>query len=218
MAGPGGGGGGGGNRSLESARKLETPGPDQLAFSVEKPPPPAAPKEITPKPQDPPPLAVNLPVRPMESGLALPGAFNGSIAAPPASQGSLTGGGAGTGIGSGSGPGEGSGLGAGSGLGTGGGVYHIGNGVLPPQLIHEVKADYTPEAMRAKVLGEVWVAGVVLVDGTVTGVRVVKSLDQVFGLDEQALKAVRQWRFRPGTRFGQPVAVHVSIAVTFTLR
>ena len=162
---------------------------------------------------------MNLPVRPMESGqLALLGAFNGSIAAPPASQGSGSGGGAGTGSGSGSGAGDGSGLGAGSGGGVGGGVYKIGNGVLPPQLIHEVKPDYTPEAMRAKVYGEVWVAGVVLVDGTITGLRVVKSLDAVFGLDEQALKAVRQWRFRPATRFGQPVAVHVSIAVTFVLR
>jgi len=58
----------------------------------------------------------------------------------------------------------------------------------------------------------------VLVDGTVTALRVVKSLDSVFGLDEQALKAVREWRFKPGTRFGQPVPVQVSIAVSFTLR
>jgi protein TonB len=219
MAGPGGGGGGGGNRSSDPARKLETPGLDKLAVPVQKPLPPAVPKEITPKPQDPPPLAVSLPVRPMESGqLALPGAFNGSIAAPPMSQGSGTGDGAGTGRGTGSGPGEGSGLGAGSGGGVGGGAYQIGNGVLPPQLIHEVKPDYTLEAMRAKIFGEVWVSAVVLVDGTVASPRVTKSLDNVFGLDEQALKAVRQWRFRPGTRLGQPVPVHVSIAVAFMLR
>jgi TonB family protein len=48
--------------------------------------------------------------------------------------------------------------------------------------------------------------------------KVTRSLDQTFGLDQEALKAARQWRFVPGTRFGQPVSVLVTIELTFTLR
>jgi len=58
---------------------------------------------------------------------------------------------------------------------------------------------------------------VVLPDGTVGDVTVVKSLDQVFGLDERAVETVRQWRFAPGTRFGEPVAVLVLIEVSFNI-
>ena len=58
----------------------------------------------------------------------------------------------------------------------------------------------------------------VLPDGTVGDVEVIRSLDKVFGLDEEAIKAARQWRFLAGTRFGEPVAVLVTIELTFTLR
>ena len=63
-----------------------------------------------------------------------------------------------------------------------------------------------------------WLEVVVLSDGTVGDVTVTKSLDPVFGLDEEAIRAARQWRFAPGTRFGEPVAVLVSIALEFNLR
>jgi TonB family protein len=46
----------------------------------------------------------------------------------------------------------------------------------------------------------------------------VRSLDSSFGLDQEAIKAARQWRFAPGTKQGQPVAVLVTIAIAFTLR
>ena len=59
---------------------------------------------------------------------------------------------------------------------------------------------------------------VVLPDGTVGKVEVVRSLDSAFGLDQEAIKAAKQWRFAPGTRFGEPVAVLVTIELTFTLR
>ena len=87
----------------------------------------------------------------------------------------------------------------------------------------DTRKQYAPlvplfERMRAKVQGTVWVEAVVLPDGTVGQAKVVRSLDSTFGLDEEALKAAKQWRFAPGTRFGQPVAVLVTIELTFTLR
>jgi protein TonB len=90
--------------------------------------------------------------------------------------------------------------------------------VLPPRILREVKPQYTADAMRAKVQGVVELEAVVLPDGSVGDVRVVRSLDPVFGLDQEAIRAVRQWRFVPGTRLGQPVAVLVGVELTFTLR
>jgi TonB family protein len=55
-------------------------------------------------------------------------------------------------------------------------------------------------------------------DGSVGDVKVVRSLDSTFGLDHEAMKAARDWRFRPGMRQGEPVAVLVTIELTFTLR
>jgi periplasmic protein TonB len=129
-----------------------------------------------------------------------------------------SGGGAGTGTGTGSGSGQGSGLGPGFGGGTGGGAYRPGSGVTSPSLVREVKPNYTAEAMRAKMQGVVLLECVVLVDGTVGDIRVLKSLDKVFGLDDEAIKAARQWRFLPGRRFGEAVPVLVTLELGFTLR
>lgn len=220
QAGPGGGGGGGGNQSPDPPRKMETPGPDKLSIPVAKPPAVTPPKEIPkPPPEEPPQVALNVPVREVNAGqVPMVGAINGAPSAPPTSQGSGTGGGAGSGVGQGSGPGTGSGLGRGSGGGTGGGSYMPGNGVSTPQLLFEAKPQYTPDAMRAKLQGEVLVSAVVMPDGTTAEVRVLRSLDSTFGLDQEAVKAVRQWRFRPGLRQGQPVPVQISVAVSFNLR
>jgi protein TonB len=72
--------------------------------------------------------------------------------------------------------------------------------------------------MRAKVQGTVLLDCVVMPDGSVGRVSVVRSLDSTFGLDQEAIKAAKQWRFRPGTRLGEPVAVLVTIELAFTLR
>jgi len=55
-------------------------------------------------------------------------------------------------------------------------------------------------------------------DGACGEVTVVRSLDSVFGLDLEAIKAARQWRFKPGTRLGEPVSVPVTIELDFVLR
>ena len=79
-----------------------------------------------------------------------------------------------------------------------------------------MQPQYTADAMRAKVQGVVVLECIVLPDGTVSEARVKRSLP--FGLDEEAIKAARQWRFAPGTRQGEPVAVIISIEWSFSLR
>jgi protein TonB len=71
--------------------------------------------------------------------------------------------------------------------------------------------------MRAKIEGEVVIEAVVLSDGTVGGVKIAKSLDALYGLDEQAVRSVKQWVFKPGRKDGQPVAVRVQITCAFTM-
>ncbi len=214
--GPGGGGGGGGNKMKEPPRKAELPGKDKITVPVEK-----APKLEPVQTKTEPPVIeqLNIPAKTLASAVdSLPGAIEAPPGPPTVSQGSGSGGGAGTGTGSGIGPGTGSGLGPGSGGGTGGGVYRPGNGVTLPVVLREKKPQYTSDAMRAKVQGTVLLECVVKPDGSVGDVKVVRSLDSTFGLDLEAMKAARDWRFRPGMRQGEPVAVLVTIELTFTLR
>src|SRR4051812_7225117 len=96
-------------------------------------------------------------------------------------------------------------------------TYKPGNGVTNPVLVKEVKPSYTEGAMRRRVQGTVEMSVVVLRDGSVAdGVRVTKSLDEE--LDQQAIIAVKQWRFRPGTKDGEAVNVQVTIEMSFTLK
>jgi periplasmic protein TonB len=216
--GPGGGGGGGGNQMPEPPRKMELPGKEKISVPVQKP------VVVTPKPEpkeEPKPIdEITIPALTQASAAeALKGIVATPLEAPPSlSQGSGTGGGAGTGAGTGSGPGSGSGLGPGSGGGTGGGTYKPGNGVTTPIAVDQVKPQYTSEAMRARIQGTVWVECIVQPNGVCTDVHVVRSLDPNFGLDQEAVKAARLWRFKPGTRLGQPVPVLVTIELSFALR
>jgi TonB family protein len=201
----------------EPPRPAQVPGKDKLTVPVSKPPTLEPQKPATKEPD--PIEQLTIPAKPLASAThSLPGAIDSPPAPPSNSQGVGTGGGAGTGTGTGIGPGSGSGLGPGSGGGTGGGVYRPGSGVTMPRLLKEVKPDYTSDAMRAKVQGTVLIECVVNVAGAVEQAKVLRSLDPTFGLDEQALKAARLWRFSPGTRLGQPVAVLVTIELSFTLR
>lgn len=213
VPGPGGGGGGGGNQSPEPVKQAKLEGKDKITVPVEKPPA-AEPKE---KPPENPVQNLTIPAETLASAdLAAVGAMEGLPTTD--SLGLGRGGGAGTGTGTGIGSGQGSGLGPGWGGGTGGGAYRPGNGVETPRLIREVKPQYTAQAMRAKIQGTVLLECVVLPDGTVGNIQVRRSLDSTFGLDQEAIKAARQWKFVPGTRLGAPVAVLVTIEIAFTLR
>ena len=97
-------------------------------------------------------------------------------------------------------------------------VHRPGEGVKLPKVVHEVKPDYTREAMEAGIQGRLSLQAVVLESGLVGDVEIVDSLDTVYGLDEQAIKAIRQWQFEPGTKDGKPVAVQVEVEFTFKLK
>jgi len=215
--GPGGGGGGGGNESPEPPRKAEAPGEEKITVPAAKPPKVEMPEEPKPAPEPPP---LTIPAQQMEAGIErVPGVLSNLPTVPTVSQGTGSGGGSGTGRGTGDGPGQGSGLGDGYGGNFGGGAARPGNGVMPPNLIRpEAKPNYTAEAMRAKIQGRVTLEAVVLSDGTVGPVRIIRSLDPTFGLDQEAIKTAKKWRFTPGTRLGQAVPVLVVIEMDFTLR
>jgi protein TonB len=185
----------------------EPPKPAEIV----KPKPAPVPAPTPPPPVEPPPVEpLTIPLQTLDATVTSPGTIESTQASDSVSLGS--------GTGTGAGPGRGSGIGDGFGGGTGGGAYRPGNGVLLPKLLRDVKPQYTADAMRAKVQGTVIVECVVLPDGSVGKVEVIKSLDSAFGLDQEAIKAAKQWKFVPGTRFGEPVAVLVTIELTFTLR
>ena len=95
-------------------------------------------------------------------------------------------------------------------------VFQIGELTAPPTILFKVDPQYSEEARKAQYQGTVVLEAIVRSDGTVEILRVVRSLG--FGLDDKAIEAVRQWRFRPGTRNGEPVDVTLTIEVNFNLR
>ena len=118
----------------------------------------------------------------------------------------------------GSGSGDGSLIGDGSDGVPGAGGRGLGGGLEPPELVHQVRPSYTTAAMQARIRGVVLLEAVVERDGTVGAVKVLRSLDPTFGLDQEAIRTVRQWRFRPGRRAGAPAAMVVTIELAFELR
>jgi len=91
-------------------------------------------------------------------------------------------------------------------------------GVTLPKLVSRVNPQYTPAAMQAKIEGTVMMKAVIRTDGTAGDIAIVQSLDSQYGLDEQAVAALRQWRFEPGRKAGKPVPVRVTIEMRFTLK
>jgi periplasmic protein TonB len=214
--GPGGGGGGGGNQQPDPPAPVEVPGEDPISLPVEIAPAPVPEPDPPPDPE-PRPIAVSVPAVAMAAAATMaPGVLTPGNASESLGRG--TGPGAGDGDGDGIGEGRGPGLGPGDAGGTGGGIRQPGGGVTTPVALLEVRPDYTTDAMRARIQGEVWVQCVVRPDGTCSDLQVVRSLDARYGLDEQALKAASQWRFAPGTLGGEPVPVRVVIQLDFALR
>jgi len=221
IPGPGGGGGGGGARmkapapaaKRQGTARVSSPVPQAVPTPVEAPAKPPEPPKVLASESLPPIMAPVVPVPGDDRNRV------GVMETSPAeaeSRGTGAGGGAGSGSGTGLGEGDGPGIGPGSGGGTGGGPYRPGSGVEPPTVLREVKPTYTESARLRGVTGDVVLDIVVLRDGSVGQVRVLQGIGS--GLDERAIEAVRQWRFAPARRLGQPVDVQVEVAVEFRLR
>lgn len=205
-----GGGGGGGTRSPIPASKGAIPkfAKEQLA------PPEAKLPDIKPKLPVPPTLVgppeLKLPQMAQNITIGDPSGVVG-----PASNGPGSGGGIGTGSGGGIGSGTGGGLGPGSGGGTGGGPFSVGGNVSEPIPIYQPDPPYSEEARKAKFQGIVVLSIIVDAQGNVHDVQVVKPLG--LGLDEQAVRTVQTWKFKPAQRNGVPVPVRVSVEISFRL-
>ncbi|MEA2539575.1 MAG: hypothetical protein QOH35_941 [Acidobacteriaceae bacterium] len=202
-----GGGGGGGARELVPAPKGRLP-----KFSETPITPPMLAVNEHPK------LAVEPTIK-MPPNVVLPNNNLPNLGDPrtnivgPASNGSGSGAGLGSGDGGGIGSGSGAGYGPGEGGGYGGGLYHVGGGVSPPVLIYSVDAEFSDEARRAKYQGVSVVSLIVDAHGLPQRIRVVRKLGM--GLDEKAVEAVRQYKFRPSMYQGKPVPVEITIEVNF---
>jgi len=98
------------------------------------------------------------------------------------------------------------------------GVLRVGQGVTAPRMIKSARPNYPPEAMRAKVQGRVMMEMVVQANGTVGEVRVVRSLDRKFGVDDAAVKAVKEMRFTPAMKDGVAVPVLLSTEMAFAAK
>jgi periplasmic protein TonB len=225
MPGPGGGGGGGGLRQNAPAPKALRKGTHSISSPIpeRRPPPPIVPAAKPAEPPPPPPIkAEPLPVivapiimAPSDNRDRIGVLQQAGVEVD--SHGPGKDGGAGTGTGAGLGQGDGLGIGAGFGGGTGGGPFRPGSGIEPPRLVREVKADYTDEARRRGISGDVVLEIVVRRDGSVgEDIKILKGLP--WGLNDRAVNAVRQWRFTPARRQGAPVDVIVEAAVEFKLR
>ena len=203
------GGGGGGDRSPLPASKGRLPKASLRQFT----PPVAVYNNLNPK------LAME-PTIIAPPDVTLPQVNMSAYGDPlakigPPSNGPGSGGGIGSGSGGGVGSGKGGGFGPGEGGGVGGGVYRVGGGVTAPVLLYKKEPEYSEEARKAKYQGTVLLYIEVDPSGKATNIRVQHSLG--LGLDEKAIEAVRQWKFKPGYKDGKPVTVAATIEVNFRL-
>ena len=90
-------------------------------------------------------------------------------------------------------------------------MRHIGGGVSSPELIFKVDPEFSEEARRAKFMGVVTVDIIVNPQGLPQNIRVVRGVGM--GLDQKAVEAVKQYRFKPAMENGKPVAVELNISV-----
>jgi periplasmic protein TonB len=206
----GGGGGGGGERVATPPTRGRLP-----KFSWTQYSPPMA--KILPKPKlevqatvtGPPEIHMNSPNLP-NYGDPLASLINES-------GGSGSGGGIGTGSSGGVGSGQGGGVGPGYQWGTGGGYPHAGQGGYgEPECVYCPRPSFSDEAVKLKYQGSVYLRIVVTKDGRATNIQVIKGLGA--GLDQKAVDAVRNWRFKPAMGpDGKPTAVVVEVEVDFHL-
>lgn len=96
------------------------------------------------------------------------------------------------------------------------GVFDVGGEVSAPVKVYAPEPLYTEEARAARVQGVVIVRAIVDAEGTVRDVEVLKGLPM--GLDQRTVETVREWRFEPARRNGEPVPVFYNVTVSFTVQ
>ncbi|MGA2578767.1 MAG: energy transducer TonB [Bryobacteraceae bacterium] len=206
-AGYGGGGGGKSSPLPSSQGALPKIAPRQFT------PPAVVIQNIDPKLPMEPTLVISADVKLAQLNLPVLGDPHGKSGPP--SDGPGKGGGIGDGDGTGIGPGKGPGLGPGEGGDTGGGPRGFGGAYTAPVVLFQVEPEFSEEARKAKLQGVVELYGEVDTNGRLRNIRVTRGLG--LGLEEKAIEAVKQWRFRPGTRDGKPVVAAAAIEVNFHL-
>ena len=136
---------------------------------------------------------------------------NGPLSNGPGAQGGI-----GSGDGGDVGGKHGNGYGDHDGNGIEGRIFRAGvGGVTAPSLIYKKEPEYSEEARQAKYQGTVTLYVEILPDGKVHNIRVLHSLG--LGLDDKAVAAVSQWKFKAATKDGKPVPVAASVEVNFRL-
>jgi TonB family protein len=96
------------------------------------------------------------------------------------------------------------------------GPVHVGGDVRKPEKIHAPPPQYTEIARKARIQGVVIVQAIIDKEGLVTNVKVLKGLGM--GLSEEAIKAIKTWKFTPATLNGKPVDVYYNLTVNFRLQ
>ena len=97
-----------------------------------------------------------------------------------------------------------------------GDVLQVGGGVSAPEKIFAPQPKYTEEARQGRVQGVVILQAIIDAMGNVSQVEVMKGLP--LGLEDSAIESVRQWRFKPATLEGKPVAVYLNLLINFSLQ
>lgn len=205
-----GGGGGGGDRSIVEANKGKLP--EKVKDPITPPQPQTFEKPLLPEP-----AAINV-----QKDIQLPDNNMPMIGTQSSANVTLASAGSGSGAGMGSGSGGGLGSGAGNGYGpgyggnAGGGYYQVGGRISAPVVIHSVEAEFSDEARRAKYQGLCLIGLIVDAQGNPQDIHVVRALGM--GLDEKAIEAIRQYKFKPAMKDGRtPVPVMITIEVDFRL-
>lgn len=96
------------------------------------------------------------------------------------------------------------------------GPIHVGGDVKAPVKVQAPQPQYTEIARKARVQGVVIVQAIIDKGGNVTNVKVLKGLPM--GLEEEAVKAIKRWKFEPATLNGKPVDVYYNLTVNFRLQ
>jgi TonB family protein len=94
-------------------------------------------------------------------------------------------------------------------------IYEPGGEVKAPKLVHYVEPNFSSSSQEAFVEGVVRISAVVTTEGSTTSLKVTSGLNAEE--DKTAMEAVKQWRFQPGTKKGEPVKVRVTVEVVFHL-